>query len=76
MEGETIMESVEHLGQYVYEITNAKVELLRPQRVAIAMEAATASEDVVMAGEEAYREAYEADEGMRRHLTMHHHWQQ
>ena len=30
--GETIMEGVEHLGQYVYEMTNAKVKQLREQR--------------------------------------------
>ena len=64
VEGETIMESVEHLGQYVYEITNAKVESLRSQRVAITMEAATTSEDVMMAGEEAYGEAYEDEDNI------------
>lgn len=30
--GETQMENVEHLGQYVYEMTNAKVQLLRSER--------------------------------------------
>jgi intron-binding protein aquarius len=30
--GETQMESVEHLGQYVYEMTNAKVQQLRAER--------------------------------------------
>ena len=30
--GETVMEGVEHLGQYVYEMTNAKVKQLREQR--------------------------------------------
>lgn len=30
--GETQMEGVEHLGQYVYEMTNSKVQQLRAQR--------------------------------------------
>lgn len=30
--GQTQMESVEHLGQYVYEMTNAKVAQLRAER--------------------------------------------
>lgn len=30
--GETVMEGVEHLGQYVYEMTNAKVNQLREER--------------------------------------------
>jgi intron-binding protein aquarius len=30
--GETQMEGVEHLGQYVYEMTNAKVQQLRAER--------------------------------------------
>jgi intron-binding protein aquarius len=30
--GETQMESVEHLGQYVYEMTNSKVQQLRAER--------------------------------------------
>lgn len=30
--GETQMENVEHLGQYVYEMTNAKVQQLRAER--------------------------------------------
>lgn len=30
--GETVMEGVEHLGQYVYEMTNAKVKQLRAER--------------------------------------------
>jgi intron-binding protein aquarius len=30
--GETVMEGVEHLGQYVYEMTNAKVNQLRAER--------------------------------------------
>jgi intron-binding protein aquarius len=30
--GEAIMEGVEHLGQYVYEMTNAKVQQLRAER--------------------------------------------
>lgn len=30
--GETVMEGVEHLGQYVYEMTNAKVKQMREQR--------------------------------------------
>jgi intron-binding protein aquarius len=30
--GETAMEGVEHLGQYVYEMTNAKVAQLRAER--------------------------------------------
>jgi intron-binding protein aquarius len=62
MEGETVMEGVEHLGQYVYEITNAKVESLRSQRVAITMETAPVGEDVVMTGEEAYGEAYQNED--------------
>lgn len=32
VDGETVMEGVEHLGQYVYEMTNAKVKQLRQQR--------------------------------------------
>jgi intron-binding protein aquarius len=32
LSGETIMEGVEHLGQYVYEMTNAKVKQLRTER--------------------------------------------
>lgn len=32
VEGETVMEGVEHLGQYVYEMTNAKVQQLRVER--------------------------------------------
>lgn len=30
--GQTQMENVEHLGQYVYEMTNAKVQQLRAER--------------------------------------------
>jgi intron-binding protein aquarius len=30
--GQTQMEGVEHLGQYVYEMTNAKVQQLRVER--------------------------------------------
>jgi len=30
--GESQMENVEHLGQYVYEMTNAKVQQLRAER--------------------------------------------
>lgn len=30
--GQTQMEGVEHLGQYVYEMTNSKVQQLRAQR--------------------------------------------
>jgi intron-binding protein aquarius len=30
--GETVMEGVEYLGQYVYEMTNAKVKQLRAER--------------------------------------------
>jgi intron-binding protein aquarius len=30
--GETVMEGVEHLGQYVYEMTNAKLKQLRAER--------------------------------------------
>jgi intron-binding protein aquarius len=30
--GESQMESLEHLGQYVYEMTNAKVQQLRAER--------------------------------------------
>ena len=30
--GETAMENVEHLGQYVYEMTNSKVQQLRVER--------------------------------------------
>ena len=30
--GETQMEGVEHLGQYVYEMTNSKVQQLRAER--------------------------------------------
>jgi intron-binding protein aquarius len=30
--GETVMEGVEHLGQYVYEMTNSKIEQLRAER--------------------------------------------
>jgi intron-binding protein aquarius len=30
--GESQMESVEHLGQYVYQMTNAKVQQLRAER--------------------------------------------
>jgi intron-binding protein aquarius len=30
--GETQMENVEHLGQYVYEMTNSKVQQLRAER--------------------------------------------
>ena len=30
--GETVMEGVEHLGQYVYEMTNSKVKQLRAER--------------------------------------------
>jgi intron-binding protein aquarius len=30
--GETQMENLEHLGQYVYEMTNAKVQQLRAER--------------------------------------------
>jgi len=30
--GETQMENVEHLGQYVYEMTNSKVQLLRSEQ--------------------------------------------
>jgi intron-binding protein aquarius len=30
--GETIMEGVEHLGQYVYEMTNSRVKQLRAER--------------------------------------------
>ena len=32
MPGETPMENLEHLGQYVFEMTNAKVQQLRAER--------------------------------------------
>lgn len=32
IEGEAVMEGVEHLGQYVYEMTNAKVEQIKRER--------------------------------------------
>ncbi len=32
VEGETVMEGMEHLGRFVYEMTNAKVQQLRAER--------------------------------------------
>lgn len=32
VQGESIMEGVEHLGQYVFEMTNARVNMLRKER--------------------------------------------
>lgn len=32
IEGEAVMEGVEHLGQYVFEMTNAKVEQMKSER--------------------------------------------
>ena len=32
LEGETVMEGVEHLGQYVFEMTGAKVEQMKHER--------------------------------------------
>lgn len=32
LEGEAVMEGVEHLGQYVFEMTNAKVEQMKRER--------------------------------------------
>lgn len=32
VEGETLMEGVEHLGQYVFEMTRTRVEMLREER--------------------------------------------
>lgn len=32
LDGESVMEGVEHLGQYVYEMTNAKVEQMKRER--------------------------------------------
>lgn len=32
LEGEAVMEGVEHLGQYVYDMTNAKVEQMKREK--------------------------------------------
>jgi intron-binding protein aquarius len=32
IEGETVMEGVEHLGQYVFEMTNTRIKQLRAER--------------------------------------------
>lgn len=61
------MESVEHLGQYVYEMTNAKVQQMRAERglgqtalVAPPLEEIT--EEVGLVDEEDIEEGFEAEE--------------
>lgn len=44
--GEAVMEGVEHLGQYVFEMTNAKVQQLRAERGLPEAEIAVAAEPV------------------------------
>lgn len=65
IEGEAVMEGVEHLGQYVYEMTNAKVEQIKRER-GIPQEAPLPAieEAQVEAGEEDDVEpsAFEAEE--------------
>lgn len=47
VDGETPMEGVEHLGQYVYEMTNSKVQQLRAERgIQDDIELATVNEEV------------------------------
>lgn len=68
--GETQMENVEHLGQYVYEMTNSKVQQLRAERGLPSTElvAPVGEEDVqfgYIEGEEYFQEieeGFEAEE--------------
>jgi intron-binding protein aquarius len=65
--GQTQMEGVEHLGQYVFEMTNAKVQQLRAERGLPAGELEAITEDVAVgeADEEAVEgveEGFEAEE--------------
>jgi intron-binding protein aquarius len=68
--GETQMENVEHLGQYVYEMTNSKVQQLRAERGLHSSElvAPVGEEDVqfgYIEGEEYFQEieeGFEAEE--------------
>ena len=46
------MENVEHLGQYVYEMTNAKVQLLRSERGLPEEDALAPNSNAVGAGSE------------------------
>ena len=67
--GETQMENVEHLGQYVYEMTNSKVQQLRAERGLTAVELVApvgGAEDVELGytqGDEEYFEE-EIEEGL------------
>ncbi|KAI9732229.1 MAG: hypothetical protein M1818_007548 [Claussenomyces sp. TS43310] len=58
--GETVMEGVEHLGQYVYEMTNAKVRQLRGER-GLADDAALSTVPEEVLGDTPIDEVY--DEG-------------
>lgn len=75
--GETVMENVEHLGQYVYEMTNTRIKQLRaerglPEDVAAPQEAlpqpdegsvaVVDAEDAEEAVAEAQAEGFEAEE--------------
>jgi intron-binding protein aquarius len=71
--GETQMENLEHLGQYVYEMTNAKVQQLRAERgleetdlVAPPLEANEEGLGIIEEGyegiEEEMNEGFEAEE--------------
>lgn len=66
--GETVMEGVEHLGQYVFEMTNAKVKQLQEERGHAATTAAlNGSEEEQVAeydedGEEEPIDGFEAEE--------------
>lgn len=53
IEGEAVMEGVEHLGQYVYEMTNAKVEQMKREKGIPEQEALPVFEENMDAGEEA-----------------------
>lgn len=60
--GETQMENVEHLGQYVFEMTNAKVQQLRAERGLPDADIVPSNGDGVEAGIEGVEfEATEAD---------------
>jgi len=72
--GEAQMESLEHLGQYVYEMTNTKVQQLRAEKglpeaelVAPALGGGEEDLDVIEEGyeeiEEDVHDAFEAEEG-------------
>lgn len=61
VEGEAAMESVEHLGQYVFEMTQTKVKQLQGEESPVAMETSGAVDEEQAADYEEDEEAPEPD---------------